>query len=161
MSGGSSREFSPLSLALAALLGVSVLLLVASAGDWGLLGIAPGARLQLFGRGTLASEALTPTTRSFSARDFRVSAGDTVRVDYALAGEGVSARLGVSLCTYNWLRPDCEMLLLEPVALPAQGSVEIAIPARGRCGVDLWVRDYTGGLTLSWERRAAAVSPNR
>ncbi|MFO7695886.1 MAG: hypothetical protein R6X16_01835 [Anaerolineae bacterium] len=152
-----SPELHPLSLVLVALLGVSVLLLVASTGDWGLLGIAPGARLQLFGRGTLASEAVTPTTRSFSARDFRVRAGDTVVVTYALAGEGGSARFGVSLCTYDWFRPDCEMLLMEPLPLPAQGQAQVAIPARGRCGVDLWVRDYTGGLTLSWERQQPAV----
>ncbi len=38
-----SPPFHPLSLVLAALLGVSALL-VTSTGDWGLLGIAPGGR---------------------------------------------------------------------------------------------------------------------
>lgn len=85
--------------------------------------------------------------------------GDTVAVTYALPGEGGSARLGVSLCTRHRLRVTCEMLLMQPLPLPAQGQVEVAIPARGRCGVDLWVRDYTGGLTLSWERQRVAVDP--
>jgi len=148
-----------MSLVLAALLGVFVLLMVAATGNWSLLGIAPGLRLQLFGQGTVAYDALTPSSRSFGSRDFRVREGDTVLVSYDLTGAKGSARLGVALCTRHWLRVNCEMLLFEPIALPAKGQAEVAIPVRGRCSADLWVRDYTGGLTLRWERRAALPTP--
>ncbi|MHB1317206.1 MAG: hypothetical protein ACYCYF_01165, partial [Anaerolineae bacterium] len=110
-------------------------------------------------RGGVAYDALTPTTRSFGSRSFRVAPGDAVLVDHTLAGESGSARIAVSLCTYSWFRPDCEMLLMQPLPVPSQGRVEVAIPARGRCRVDLWVRDYTGGLTLGWDRRSPPVRP--
>lgn len=151
-----SSEFNPMSLVLPALLGVFVLLMVASTGDWSLLGIAPGLRLQLFGQGTVAYDALTPTSRSFGSRTFYVREGDTVALGYTLKGQGGSAHVSVSVCDYNLLRPSCEIIHLERLVVPSGGSVVVPVPAGGRCRATLSVRDYTGGLTLRWDRQGGA-----
>jgi hypothetical protein len=149
----SSSEFDPLSLVMALMLGLFVLVLALATGNRGLLGIAPGGRLQLGGQGRVAYQALTATSREFGSRAFRVREGDTVSVTYSLQGSGASARLSISLCGYNPLKPDCSLLYLERLYPDAEGAVTVVIPRRGRCDVDLWVRDYTGTVALSWERR--------
>jgi hypothetical protein len=134
---------------------LSVLAFVAATGSRGLLGIAPGGRLQLFGEGRVAYRALTLTSKEVSSRPFRVGEGDIVTVTYALSGETGSGHIAGSLCGYNWFRPDCEVLHLQRVGPTDEGTFAVRIPRRGRCHVELWVRDYRGALALTWQTSRA------